>query len=149
MSSASASSAVMKSDSAATMSTSSPLLTQQLAAQILKPIGGKPIFIGGKPATILASGKPFSIGGKHMLISRGSGGSSQVSQILEAVPGSSVGTITSGGVSILSQVSVVLVHELTDDSVVGIWCRPDDRRFESHSNRHVGTLGKSFTRSCL
>ena len=27
--------------------------------------------------------------------------------------------------------------------------RPKDRKFESRSNRHVGTLGKSFTRSCL
>src|SRR6218665_1050226 len=26
---------------------------------------------------------------------------------------------------------------------------PEGRRFESHSSRHVGTLGKSFTRSCL
>ena len=24
----------------------------------------------------------------------------------------------------------------------------EGRRFESHSNRHVGTLGKSFTHSC-
>src|SRR6218665_381169 len=27
--------------------------------------------------------------------------------------------------------------------------RPQGRRLESHSSRHVGTLGKSFTRSCL
>ena len=27
--------------------------------------------------------------------------------------------------------------------------RPEGRRFESHSSRHVGTLGKSFTLSCL
>ena len=27
--------------------------------------------------------------------------------------------------------------------------RPEGRNFESHSSRHVGTLGKSFTRSCL
>src|SRR6218665_2525348 len=27
--------------------------------------------------------------------------------------------------------------------------RPKGRWFESHSSRHVGTLGKSFTRSCL
>ena len=26
---------------------------------------------------------------------------------------------------------------------------PEGRRFESHSSRHVGTLGKSFTCSCL
>ena len=26
---------------------------------------------------------------------------------------------------------------------------PKGRGFESHSSRHVGTLGKSFTRSCL
>jgi len=25
----------------------------------------------------------------------------------------------------------------------------EGRRFESHSTHHVGTLGKSFTRSCL
>ena len=25
----------------------------------------------------------------------------------------------------------------------------EGRRFESHSSRHVGTLGKSFTRNCL
>lgn len=113
MSSTSAASTAMKSDSAFTMtSSSSPILTQQLAAQILKPIGGKPIFIGGKPATILASGKPFSIGGKHMLISRGSSGGGQVSQILEAVSGASVGTVSSG-VSVLSQVNVISVHELT------------------------------------
>jgi len=27
--------------------------------------------------------------------------------------------------------------------------RPKGHGFESHSSRHVGTLGKSFTRSCL
>ena len=27
--------------------------------------------------------------------------------------------------------------------------RPDGRRFESHSSHHVGTLGKSFTYSCM
>ena len=27
--------------------------------------------------------------------------------------------------------------------------RPKDCGFESRSNRHLGTLGKSFTRSCL
>jgi len=27
--------------------------------------------------------------------------------------------------------------------------RPEGRRFESHSSRHVRTLGKSFTRCCL
>ena len=27
--------------------------------------------------------------------------------------------------------------------------RPKGRGFESRSSRHVGTLGKSFTRSCL
>ena len=26
---------------------------------------------------------------------------------------------------------------------------PEGRRFESHCSRHIGTLGKSFTRSCL
>ena len=26
---------------------------------------------------------------------------------------------------------------------------PEGHRFESHSGRHVGTLGKSFTHSCL
>ena len=26
---------------------------------------------------------------------------------------------------------------------------PEVRRFESHSSRHVATLGKSFTNSCL
>ena len=27
--------------------------------------------------------------------------------------------------------------------------RPEGRTFESHSSHHVGTIGKSFTRSCL
>ena len=27
--------------------------------------------------------------------------------------------------------------------------RPEDLKFESHSSCHVGTLGKSFTHSCL
>src|SRR6218665_1925622 len=27
--------------------------------------------------------------------------------------------------------------------------RPESRRFESHSSRHLRTLGKSFTRKCL
>jgi len=27
--------------------------------------------------------------------------------------------------------------------------RPEGHRFESHSSRHIGTLGKSFTHSCL
>jgi len=27
--------------------------------------------------------------------------------------------------------------------------RPKGRRFESRSSHHIGTLGKSFTRSCL
>jgi len=27
--------------------------------------------------------------------------------------------------------------------------RPEGRRFESHSSRHVGTLDKSFAGSCL
>jgi len=26
--------------------------------------------------------------------------------------------------------------------------RPEDRRLESHSSRHIRTLSKSFTRSC-
>ena len=35
-------------------------------------------------------------------------------------------------------------------SVVGFRAfRPEDRRFESLASRHVGTLDKSFTRSCL
>src|SRR6218665_345366 len=49
--------------------------------------------------------------------------------------------------------------EWTPDSrkVCGAWwlsskCsafRPEGRRFKSHSGRYVGTLGKSFTHSCL
>ena len=48
-------------------------------------------------------------------------------------------------------------HDDNDDCHDGSWwlsgkfvaLRPEDRRFESHSSRHIGTLGKSFTHSCL
>ena len=44
-----------------------------------------------------------------------------------------------------------------DDNYIGAWwlsgkfdvLRPKGSRFEYHSSRHVGTLGKSFTRTCL
>ena len=43
------------------------------------------------------------------------------------------------------------------DNNCGMWCRigrvkafrPEGRGFEFLSSRHVGTLGKSFTRNCL
>src|SRR6218665_31480 len=51
---------------------------------------------------------------------------------------------------ILRQTNIKIKFVGCRGSVVGLGpFRPEGRRFESHSSRHIGTFEKSFTRSCL